>query len=85
MELCLEFIRDYGGQIMEQLQTLGASLDYRRHRFDGRRLLARGDAVLRAPLGQGLQYRDADLQLVPLCPMSTVADLEVRRQDGTTR
>ena len=33
VELCWEFIRDYGGQIMEQLRTMGASLDYRRHRF----------------------------------------------------
>src|SRR5919201_2440118 len=30
---CWDFIRDYGGQIMEQFRTLGFSLDYPRHRF----------------------------------------------------
>ena len=33
VEKCWEFIRDYGGQIMDQLRSMGASLDYRRHRF----------------------------------------------------
>src|SRR5207237_9590113 len=32
-ERCWAFIRDYGGQIMGQLRSLGASLDSRRHRF----------------------------------------------------
>src|SRR5437588_12529939 len=33
VERCREFIRDYGGQIMEQFRSMGFSLDYRRHRF----------------------------------------------------
>src|SRR5712691_5529139 len=33
VERCRAFVRDYGGQIMGQLRSLGASLDYRRHRF----------------------------------------------------
>src|SRR2546423_2914078 len=33
VERCFQFIRDYGGQIMVQLRSMGASLDYRRHRL----------------------------------------------------
>ena len=66
VELCWEFIRDYGGQIMEQLRTLGASLDYRRHRFTMDEDYSR--SVMRffaPPLGQGLHLpRLADRELV---------------------
>jgi valyl-tRNA synthetase len=78
VELCWEFIRDYGGQIMEQLRTLGASLDYRRHRF------TMDDAYSRAVMrffrclwDKGYIYRGS--RIVNWCSgcQSTVSDLEV--------
>ncbi len=82
VELCWEFIRDYGGQIMEQLRTLGASLDYRRHRF------TMDDDYSRAVMGffrhlwdKGYIYRGS--RIVNWCPgcQSTVSDLEVRHRE----
>ena len=82
VELCWDFIRDYGGQIMDQLRSLGASLDYRRHRFtmDG----AYTRAVMRFFVhlfGKGYVYRDT--RIVNWCPGcgSTVSDLEVNHVD----
>src|SRR6266508_4051909 len=78
VEICWEFIRDYGGQIMEQLRTMGASLDYRRHRF------TMDDAYARAVMGffvhlseKGYLFRAT--RIVNWCPgcASTVSDLEV--------
>ena len=79
VELCREFIRDYGGQIMEQLRTLGASLDYRRHRFtmddDYSRAVMR---FFKHLWDKGYIYRGTRIvNWCPGCP-STVSDLEVR-------
>ena len=82
VELCWEFIRDYGGQIMEQLRTLGASLDYRRHRFtmddDYSRSVMR---FFRHLWDKGYIYRGS--RIVNWCPgcQSTVSDLEVRHRE----
>jgi valyl-tRNA synthetase len=75
---CWDFIRDYGGQIMEQLRSLGASLDYRRQRFTMDEAYTR--AVMRFfthLYGKGYIYRDT--RIVNWCPGcgSTVSDLEV--------
>ena len=52
---CWDLHRHYGGQIMGQLRSMGASLDYRRERFTmDDDYVARGDALLRPPLRQGL-------------------------------
>jgi valyl-tRNA synthetase len=78
VEQCWQFIRDYGGQIMGQLRTLGASLDYRRHRF------TMDDAYTRAVMrffrhlaDEGYIYRGT--RIVNWCPgcQSTISDLEV--------
>ena len=78
VELCFDFIRDYGGQIMVQLRALGASLDYRRHRFTMDADYAR--AVLRFFVhlaDKGSIYRGTRIvNWCPGCP-STVSDLEV--------
>ena len=78
VRLCWDFIRDYGGQIMGQLRSLGASLDYRRHRFTMDELYTR--AVMRFFVhlfDEGYVYRDT--RIVNWCPgcASTVSDLEV--------
>ena len=82
VELCWEFIRDYGGQIMGQLRTLGASLDYRRHRF------TMDDAYSAAVMRffehlweNGYVYRGS--RIVNWCPgcASTVSDLEVKHRE----
>jgi valyl-tRNA synthetase len=78
VELCWEFIRDYGGQIMGQLRSMGASLDYRRHRFtmdeDYSRAVMRFFAHL---WDKGSIYRGS--RIVNWCSgcQSTVSDLEV--------
>jgi valyl-tRNA synthetase len=79
VELCWEFIRDYGGQIMEQLRTLGASLDYRRHRFTMDEEYSRAVMRFFAHLwDKGYIYRGTRIvNWCPGCP-STVSDLEVR-------
>ena len=78
VERCRAFIRDYGGQIMGQLRSLGASLDYRRQRF------TMDDEYTRAVMrffvhlaGKGYLYRAT--RIVNWCPgcQSTVSDLEV--------
>jgi valyl-tRNA synthetase len=78
VERCWEFIRDYGGQIMGQLRSLGASLDYRRHRF------TMDDAYTRAVMRffvhlaeKGYIYRGS--RIVNWCPgcASVISDLEV--------
>jgi valyl-tRNA synthetase len=78
VELCFDFIRDYGGQIMVQLRALGASLDYRRHRFTMDDDYAR--AVMRFFVhlaNKGYIYRGTRIvNWCPGCP-STVSDLEV--------
>jgi valyl-tRNA synthetase len=78
VELCFDFIRDYGGQIMVQLRALGASLDYRRHRFTMDDDYAR--AVMRFFVhlaDKGYIYRGTRIvNWCPGCP-STVSDLEV--------
>ena len=82
VQLCWDFIRDYGGQIMGQLRTMGASLDYRRHRFT----MDEGytHAVMRffGHLAQkGYIYRGS--RIVNWCPgcQSVVSDLEVDHLD----
>jgi len=78
IERCWEFIRDYGGQIMTQLRSLGASLDYRRHRF------TMDDGYTRAVMrffvylaNKGYLYRGS--RIVNWCPgcASVISDLEV--------
>jgi valyl-tRNA synthetase len=78
VERCWDFIRDYGGQIMGQLRSLGASLDYRRHRF------TMDDAYTRAVMRffvylaqNGYIYRGS--RIVNWCPgcASVISDLEV--------
>jgi valyl-tRNA synthetase len=78
VELCWQFIRDYGGQIMGQLRSMGASLDYRRHRF------TMDDDYSRAVMrffehlwDQDYIYRGS--RIVNWCSgcRSTVSDLEV--------
>ena len=82
VELCWDFIRDYGGQIMGQLRSIGASLDYRRHRFTMDDDYAR--AVMRFFVhlaDKGYVYRGT--RIVNWCPgcASTVSDLEVNHLD----
>jgi valyl-tRNA synthetase len=78
VERCWDFLRDYGGQIVEQFRSMGFSLDYRRHRF------TMDDAYTRATMRffahlweKGLVYRAT--RIVNWCPgcASTVSDLEV--------
>ena len=78
VDRCWEFIRDYGGQIMGQLRSLGASLDYRRHRF------TMDDAYTRAVMrffthlaDEGYIYRGS--RIVNWCPgcASVISELEV--------
>jgi valyl-tRNA synthetase len=78
VQRCWDFIRDYGGQIMEQLRSLGASLDYRRQRFTMDEAYTRAVMRFFAHLfGKGYIYRDT--RIVNWCPgcASTVSDLEV--------
>src|SRR5205085_3633675 len=82
VERCWQFIRDYGGQIMGQLRTLGASLDYRRHRFTMDEAYTR--AVMRFFVhlaDKGYIYRGT--RIVNWCPgcQSTVSDLEVNHPE----
>src|SRR5919204_3777421 len=78
VDRCWEFIRDYGGQIMGQLRSLGASLDYRRHRF------TMDDAYTHAVMrffthlaDKGYIYRGS--RIVNWCPgcASVISELEV--------
>jgi len=78
VERCWDFIRDYGGQIMEQFRTLGFSLDYERHRF------TMDDGYTRAVMRffthlseKGTIYRGS--RIVNWCPGcgSVISDLEV--------
>ena len=78
VERCRDFIRDYGGQIMLQLRSLGASLDYRRQRY------TLDDAYTRAVMrffkhlaDKGYLYRGS--RIVNWCPgcASVISDLEV--------
>jgi valyl-tRNA synthetase len=78
IERCWDFIRDYGGQIMGQLRSLGASLDYRRHRFTMDEEYTR--AVFRFFVhlyDKGYIYRGS--RIVNWCPgcASVISDLEV--------
>jgi valyl-tRNA synthetase len=78
VQRCWDFIRDYGGQIMAQLRSLGASLDYRRQRFTMDEAYTRAVMRFFAHLfGKGYIYRDT--RIVNWCPgcASTVSDLEV--------
>jgi valyl-tRNA synthetase len=79
---CWAFIDRYGGHIVGQLRSLGASLDYRRIRF------TMDDAYTRAVMrffvhlwDRGLVYRAN--RIVNWCPgcASTVSDLEVDHLD----
>jgi valyl-tRNA synthetase len=75
---CWAFIRDYGGQIMGQLRSLGASLDYRRHRFTMDESYSRAVMRFFAHLAaRGYLYRGT--RIVNWCVgcASTVSDLEV--------
>src|ERR671936_336108 len=78
VDRCWEFIRDYGGQIMGQLRSLGASLDYRRHRF------TMDDAYTRAVMRFFMHLADAGYiyrgsRIVNWCPgcASVISELEV--------
>jgi valyl-tRNA synthetase len=82
VEKCWEFLRDYGGQIMGQLRSMGASLDYRRHRF------TLDDAYTRAVMrffvhlhDKGYLYRGT--RIVNWCPgcASVISDLEVDHKE----
>src|ERR671936_30310 len=78
VERCWEFIRDYGGQIMGQLRSLGASLDYRRHRFTMDEGYSRAVMRFFAHLaGKGYVYRGT--RIVNWCVgcASTISDLEI--------
>jgi valyl-tRNA synthetase len=82
IELCWDFIRDYGGQIMGQLRTLGASLDYRRHRFTmDDAYSASVMRFFRHLWDKGYIYRGS--RIVNWCPGcgSTVSDLEVKYRE----
>ena len=70
VELVWEWLHEYGGKIMFQFRRIGASLDYRRERFTmDDAYIARGDALLRPPVGEGLDLpRQPDRQLVPVPP-----------------
>ena len=63
-----EWLHEYGGKILDDFRRIGASLDYRRSRFTmDDAYIARGDAVLRAPLPPRLDLpREPDHQLVPV-------------------
>jgi valyl-tRNA synthetase len=82
VQRCWDFIRDYGGQIMGQLRSLGASLDYRRHRF------TMDDAYTSAVFRffvhlaeKGYIYRGS--RIVNWCPgcASVISDLEVDHKE----
>ena len=78
VERCWAFIRDYGGQIMGQLRALGASLDYRRHRFTMDEEYTRAAMRFFTHLAdKGYLYRGS--RIVNWCPgcASVVSDLEV--------
>src|SRR5438128_4714847 len=78
VERCWAFIRDYGGQIMGQLRSLGASLDYRRHRFTMDEGYTRAVMRFFVHLAEkGYLYRGS--RIVNWCPacQSVVSDLEV--------
>ena len=80
---CWDFIDEYGGQIMGQLRSLGASLDYRRHALhDGRRLHARGHALLRAPVGARARSTAATASSTGArAARARVSDLEVEHSE----
>src|SRR5204863_6148736 len=78
VERCWDFIRDYGGQIMEQFRTLGFSLDYVRHRFTMDDGYTRAVMRFFAHLSEkGTIYRGS--RIVNWCPGcgSVISDLEV--------
>jgi valyl-tRNA synthetase len=78
VERCWDFIRDYGGQIMEQFRTLGFSLDYERHRFTMDDGYTRAVMRFFAHLSEkGYIYRGS--RIVNWCPGcgSVISDLEV--------
>ena len=54
VERVWEWVEEYGGNISRQFRELGASLDYEDERFTmDRRLRARGDEGVRAPVREG--------------------------------
>ncbi len=82
VERCWAFIQEYGGVIMGQLRSLGASLDYRRERFTMDE--AYSAAVLKFFVHlheRGFIYRAN--RIVNWCSgcASTVSDLEVDHED----
>jgi valyl-tRNA synthetase len=82
VQRCSDFIRDYGGQIVEQFRSMGFSLDYRRMRFTMDE--AYTHAVMRFFVhlwGRKLIYRAN--RIVNWCTgcRSTVSDLEVDHLD----
>ena len=81
-----EWLREYGGKIMIQFRRIGASLDYRRERFTMDEAYVRGrDAVLRPPLGQGLDLPgEQDRQLVPVPPRRRSRISRSRTRTSTT-
>src|SRR5919201_4971751 len=77
VDRCWAFIRDYGGQIMGQLRSLGASLDSRRHRFTMDDAYSRAVMRFFAHLVEaGHIYRGS--RIVNWCPgrASVISDLE---------
>jgi valyl-tRNA synthetase len=79
---CWQFIDQYGGHIVGQLRSLGASLDYRRMRFTMDEAYSRAVMRFFAHLwGKGLIYRAT--RIVNWCTgcQSTVSDLEVDHVD----
>jgi len=82
IERTWEWLRLYGGLIIDQLKSLGASLDYSRMRF------TMDDAYVRAVYrffvhlyGKGYVYRGH--RIINWCPVcaSSISDLEVRHHD----
>ena len=82
LERTWEWLRTYGGVILTQLRSLGASLDYSRTRF------TMDDAYVAAVMrffvhlhGRGFVYRD--YRIVNWCPRceTSISDLEVEHKD----
>ena len=81
-----DWLREYGGTIMLQFRRMGASMDYRRERFTmDDAYVARGDALLRPPVRQGLDLPRN--RIINWCPFheTSLSDLEVVHERGRRR
>ena len=82
VELVWDWLREYGGTIMEQFRRMGASMDYRRERF------TMDDAYIRAVMrffvhlyGKGWIYRAN--RIINWCPFheTSLSDLELAHEE----